>query len=68
MHVGDGEDPLLLIYDGIEVKFVPKFKYLRSILTKNGDLKPEVDRRRELAKSAMQSLSRPLAPPPHQPT
>ena len=60
MHVGDGEDPQPLIYDGIEVKFVPKFKYLGSILTKTGDLKPEVDRRRALATSAMQSLSRPL--------
>ena len=58
MHIGDGEDPEPLVYDNIEVKFVPKFKYLGSILTKNGDLKPEVNRRRALTASAMQSLSR----------
>ena len=39
---------------------MPKFKYLGSILSKTGDLKPEIDRRRALAASAMQSLSRPL--------
>ena len=60
MHVGDGPDPQPLLYDGTEVKFVPKFKYLGSIITNTGDLRPEIDRRRALATSAMKALARPL--------
>ena len=60
MFIGEGQDPAPLVYDGLEVKFVYKFKYLGSLLTKDGNLKPEIDRRRALAAAAMKSLHRPL--------
>ena len=60
MRIGDGPDPENLTYDDIEVKFVTSFRYLGSILNNKGDLKPEISRRRALATSVMQSLSRPL--------
>ena len=49
MRVGDGPDPQPLVYEGVEVKFVPHFKYLGSIIANNGDLRPEINRRRVLA-------------------
>ena len=60
MRVGDGPDPHNLTFDGVEVKFVPNFIYLGSTLSNIGDLKPEINRRRALATSVMQSLSRRL--------
>ena len=39
---------------------MPTFNYLGSTLSNVGDLKPEINRRRALATSVMQSLSRPL--------
>lgn len=45
-HVGDGP--------------VPKIKYLGSVMFRTGDLKPEVDQRKALAASIMQSLRIPL--------
>ena len=60
MLIGDEPDPQPLMFENLEVKFVPKFKYLGSILSKTGDLRPEIDRRRALASSTMKSLSRPL--------
>ena len=60
MYIGEGPDPAPFTFEGVEVKFVPKFKYLGSILTKNSNLRAEIDRRRALAAAAMKSLSRPL--------
>ena len=60
MRIGDGPDPDNLTYDGVEVKFTASFRYLGSILNSKGDLKPELNRRRALAYSVMQSLSKPL--------
>ena len=60
MLVGDGPEPQPLTFDGIQVKFVSKFKYLGSTIANNGDLRPEITRRRALAMSAMKSLARPL--------
>ena len=60
MVIGDGPDPAPLMYQGVQVKFVPNFKYLGSIISSTGDINPEITRRRALAASAMKSLSRPL--------
>ena len=60
MRIGDGPDPDNPYFNNIEVKFVSTFKYLGSIISKTGDLKPEITRRRILAASIMQSLSKPL--------
>ena len=60
MHVGDGPDPPPLTFNNISVKFVSTFIYLGSKISKTGDLKPEIDRRRALAAGVMQSLWRPL--------
>ena len=60
MRVGDGPDPANITIAGEEVKFVSSFRYLGSIISNKGDLKPEINRRRALALSVMQSLSKPL--------
>ena len=60
MHIGDGPDPPPLSFNNTLVKYVPTFTYLGSTISKTGDLKPEIDRRRALASAVMQSLWRPL--------
>ena len=60
MVIGDGPEPQPLTYEGTQVKFVPSFKYLGSIITSSGDIRPEINRRRALAASALKSLDRPL--------
>nr|XP_061787952.1 uncharacterized protein LOC133577874 [Nerophis lumbriciformis]XP_061787953.1 uncharacterized protein LOC133577874 [Nerophis lumbriciformis] len=60
MHIGDGPDPPPFLFEDTPVHFVPTFRYLGSTVTNTGDLKREVDRRRALAASVMQSLWRPL--------
>lgn len=60
MYIGDGPSPPPLSSGSDEVEFVSSFIYLGSTITNNGDLKPEIDRRRALAAAAMQSLWRPL--------
>ena len=60
MVIGDGPEPQPLTYEGTQVKFVPSFKYLGSTITSSGDIRPEVNRRRALAASALKSLDRPL--------
>ena len=60
MHIGDGQDPPPLNFNNTEVKYVSTFTYLGSTISKTGDLKPEIDRRRALASGVMQSLWRPL--------
>lgn len=57
MYVGDGPDPPPLRLDNI-IEPVKNFEYLGSIVTDNGDLKPEITRRRALAASALHSLWR----------
>ena len=42
------------------LEFVESFNYLGSLVTSNGDLKPEIDRRRGIAATAMKSLWKPL--------
>uniref|UniRef100_A0A3B3HVR8 ribonuclease H n=1 Tax=Oryzias latipes TaxID=8090 RepID=A0A3B3HVR8_ORYLA len=60
MHVGDDPDPPLLQLGNNVIEPVKSFTYLGSIVTANGDLKPEITRRRALAASALQSLKKPL--------
>jgi len=60
MHVGEGPDPLSLNIDGNAVEFADSFVYLGSTVTNNGDLKPEIERRRALSSNVMQALCRPL--------
>ena len=60
MYIGIGPGPPSFLFDGTPVHFVPTFKYLGSTVSNTGDLKPEVDRRRAMAASVMQSLWRPL--------
>ncbi len=59
MHIG-GEAPPPLHIDGEEVEFVSSFTYLGSTVTNNGNLTPEINRRRSLAASVMKSLWKPL--------
>lgn len=60
MYVGDGPYPPLLLLDNDIVEPVKSFVKLGSIVTDNGDLKPEITHRRALAASALQSLWKPL--------
>ncbi|KAI8496714.1 hypothetical protein Bbelb_253690 [Branchiostoma belcheri] len=60
MHIGDGPDPAPLSFNNTTVNFVSTFNYLGSTVSRTGDLKPEIDRRRGLAAAAMQALWRPL--------
>ncbi|KAI8488924.1 hypothetical protein Bbelb_334420 [Branchiostoma belcheri] len=46
--------------DGSTLNFLSTFNYLGSTVSRTGDLKPEIDRRRGLAAAAMQALWRPL--------
>ncbi|GAB1609994.1 hypothetical protein Ahia01_001285300 [Argonauta hians] len=59
MLVGD-EVPLPLHVDGEEVEFVSSFNYLGSTITNNGNLGPEINRRRTLAANVMRALWKPL--------
>ncbi|XDV50755.1 hypothetical protein PO909_019770 [Leuciscus waleckii] len=60
MYVGDRPHPPSLRLGNNIVEPVKNFVYLGSIVTDNGDLKPEITRRRALAASALQSLWKPL--------
>jgi len=60
MHVGEGPDPPSLNIDRNAVEFVDSFVYLGSTVTNNGDLKPEIERRRALSSNVMQALHKPL--------
>ncbi|KAI8494385.1 hypothetical protein Bbelb_276110 [Branchiostoma belcheri] len=60
MHIGDGPDPAPLSFNNTTVNFVSTFNYLGSTVSRTGDLKPEIDRRRGLAAAAIQALWRPL--------
>ena len=60
MHVGDGPDPRPVKVGSNSIDFVSSFIYLSSLLTNTGDLKPEIDRRRNLASSVMGALWKPL--------
>ena len=60
MHIGEGPDPAPFRFDETMVHFVSTFKYLGSTISKTGDLKPEINKRRALAASVLQSLWRPL--------
>ncbi len=60
MYVGDRPHPPSLRFGNDIVEPVKNFVYLGSIVTDNGDLKPEITRRRGLAASAFQSLWKPL--------
>ncbi|KAI8517778.1 hypothetical protein Bbelb_037950 [Branchiostoma belcheri] len=60
MHIGDGPDPAPFSFNNTTVNFVSTFNYLGSTVSRTGDLKPEIDRRRGLAAAAMQALWRPL--------
>ncbi|KAI8488055.1 Gamma-glutamyltranspeptidase 1 [Branchiostoma belcheri] len=56
----DGPDPTPFSFNNTAVNFVFTFNYLGSTVSRTGDLKPEIDRRRGLAAAAMQPLWRPL--------
>jgi len=60
MHVGEGPDPPSPNIDRNAVEFADSFVYLGSTVTNNGDLKPEIKRRRALLSSVMQALRKPL--------
>ncbi|KAI8518905.1 hypothetical protein Bbelb_021620 [Branchiostoma belcheri] len=60
MHIGNGPDHAPFSFNNITVNFVSTFNYLGSTVSRTGDLKPEIDRRRGLAAAAMQALWRPL--------
>ena len=60
MHVGEGLDPPSLNINGNVVEFVDSVVYLGSTVTNNGDLKPEIERRRALSSNVMQALRKPL--------
>ncbi|CAH1242627.1 Hypp6909 [Branchiostoma lanceolatum] len=60
MHIGEGPDPEPLVFNSCTVNFVPSFKYLGSIISKTGDIKPEVNQRRAQAAAVLQSLWKPL--------
>lgn len=60
MYVGDGPDPPPIQLGDNIIEPVKSFIYLGSIVTANGDLNPEINRRRGLAASAMQTLWKPL--------
>lgn len=60
MYIGDGPHPIPLRFGNDIVEPVSNFVYLGSLVTNNGDLKPEITRRRALAASALQSLWKPL--------
>ncbi|KAI8518875.1 hypothetical protein Bbelb_021320 [Branchiostoma belcheri] len=60
MHIGEGSDPPPLVFNSCTVNFVPTFKYLGSIISKTGDLKPEINQRRAQASAVLQSLWKPL--------
>ena len=59
MLIGGATPPPLLI-SGEEVEFVTSFTYLGSIITNNGNITTEINRRRALAASAMKTLWKPL--------
>ena len=60
MHIGDGPRPLPINIGNDSVEFVDSFVYLGSLITNNGDMKPEIDRRRGIAATTMRSLWQPL--------
>ena len=60
MVVGDGPNPDPPLFHNIAVEFVDSFIYLGSTLSRTGDLRPEIDRRRGIAGDAMKKLWRPL--------
>ncbi|CAH1233298.1 Hypp676 [Branchiostoma lanceolatum] len=60
MHIGEGPDPEPLVFNSCTGNFVPSFKYLGSIISKTGDIKPEVNQRRAQASAVLQSLWKPL--------
>ena len=59
MHIRGTAPPPLHI-NGEEVEFVTSFTYLGSVITNNGSILPEINRRRALAASAMKTLWKPL--------
>ncbi|GAA6085621.1 SLAIN motif-containing protein 1-like, partial [Tachysurus ichikawai] len=60
MYVGDRPHPPSLRLGNDILELVKNFVYLVSIVTDNGDIKPEITRRKALAASALQSLWKPL--------
>jgi len=60
MHVSEGPDLPSLNIDGNAVEFADSFVYLGSTVTSNGNLKPEIERRRALSSNVMQSLRKPF--------
>jgi len=60
MHVGEGPDTPSLNIDGNAVEFADSFVCLGSTVANNGDLKPEIERRRALSSNVMQALGKPL--------
>ena len=50
------EEPLII--DGNEVESVPKFNFLRSLITKDGGYSQEIRHRLAVARSAMTNLSK----------
>jgi len=59
-HVGEGSDSPSLNIDGNAVEFADLFVYLGSTVTNNGDLKPEIERRRAPSSNVMQALRKQL--------
>ena len=55
-----GAVPPPLQISGEEVEFVTSFTYLGSNITNNGNITPEINRRRALAASTMKTLWKPL--------
>ena len=60
MYVGEGPDPPPIHIGNDTIEFVSSFTYLGSTITNNGDLKPEIDRRRTLAAVVMRAFWNPL--------
>ena len=60
MMIGDGPIPEPPVFDGHVVEFVDSFIYLGSSLTRTGELRTEIDRRRGIAGDAMAKLNRPV--------
>lgn len=60
LYISNGPDPPPMQIGSDIVEPVKNFVYQGSMMTDNGDLKPEIDRRRALAASALQSLWKPL--------
>ena len=59
MHIGDGPSPPPLCIGNDTVEFVDSFLYLGSLVTSSGDLKPEIDRKRGIAATAIKPYGNP---------